>query len=351
MSATTSHKLRNALIGGGLTVGVVVLVFGFLIPKVADYSAVATTISKMDPRVFTLLVGATVLTIVTFWLINVASLPGLRFWPAAYVTQASYAVANTVPGGGPISLGLTYEMMKPYGFGGEDVALMMGVSGIWNIFGKFIVPVLAIVVLVAVGEATKDMATAAIIGVAALVVALGLMGAILWKESLARKVGNEVGVLTRFLLRPLHRTVHADIGGKFVEFRTQVIGVVRKRWAVLTLAAVANQLAYFIALVVCLRGAGISAHELHWTEIFAAFAFARLASAIPITPGAVGVAETAYIGLLVAAGGPNDKVVAAVLLFRAATYLAPIPVGGILYVFWRRSVARSNAAAAQPKGT
>lgn len=350
-----THRLRNGLIGGALTVAVVVLVFGFLIPKVANYEEVGREISQMDPRVFVMLLIAATLTMVTYWLINMAALPGLRFMPSAEVTQASYAVANTVPAGGPISLGLTYEMLKPFGYGGEDVALMMGVGGIWNIFGKLILPVLSVVVLVIAGQASANMATAAVIGVVTLVLALGVLFLILWRESLARRIGHGVGTVTGFILRPFHKHLGVDLGEKFAAFRAQVIGVVRKRWGWLTLAAVGNQLAYYLALLVCLRGVGISQHQLGWTEVLSAFAFARLASAVPITPGAVGVAETAYIGLLVAAGGPEAEVVAAVLVFRAATYLLPIPVGAALYVVWRRAVSKmkrlgTGPAAAQGTG-
>ncbi len=56
----------------------------------------------------------------------------------------------------------------------------------------------------------------------------------------------------------------------------------------------------------------------------AAFAFTGLATSVPITPGGIGVAEVAYVGLLTHAGGQHAKVGAAVLLFRVLTYLVQI---------------------------
>ena len=53
----------------------------------------------------------------------------------------------------------------------------------------------------------------------------------------------------------------------------------------------------------------------------------RLLSAIPITPGNVGVVELGLTGALVAAGGGRAEVVAAVLVFRVLTYVLPIPLG------------------------
>ncbi len=45
--------------------------------------------------------------------------------------------------------------------------------------------------------------------------------------------------------------------------------------------------------------------------------------------------ELGYIGGLVAAGGDRGLVVAAVLLFRALTYVLPIPIGLVTYAIWR----------------
>ena len=75
------------------------------------------------------------------------------------------------------------------------------------------------------------------------------------------------------------------------------------------------------------------------------FAFARLVSAAPITPGGVGFVELALIGGLYAAGRnhadvPLDvfkiQVTAAALLYRTLTYGIQIPLGGFTYMLWQR---------------
>src|SRR5439155_10832973 len=85
--------------------------------------------------------------------------------------------------------------------------------------------------------------------------------------------------------------------------------------------------------------------EIGWAEIVSVFAFGRLLTALPITPGGLGVVELAYIGGLVLAGrnhttaSPEEfraQVTAGVLLFRALTYGAQIPLGAITYVIYRR---------------
>jgi len=67
------------------------------------------------------------------------------------------------------------------------------------------------------------------------------------------------------------------------------------------------------------------------------FAFARLLTAIPLTPGGVGVVELALIAGLSRGEGDDAEVVAAVLLFRMLTYVLPILLGALSYLYWRRN--------------
>ena len=82
-----------------------------------------------------------------------AAPPGLRLSQAAVLTQTTTSVANTLPGGGAIAIGLTYTILKSWGFTGTDVALYVGVTGIWNIFVKLALPVISLVFLVIAGRA------------------------------------------------------------------------------------------------------------------------------------------------------------------------------------------------------
>jgi uncharacterized protein (TIRG00374 family) len=115
-------------------------------------------------------------------------------------------------------------------------------------------------------------------------------------------------------------------------------------------------------LLVALRHVGVSEDEVSWMKVLEAFAFVRLLSAIPITPGGLGVVElglTAAIGAGLTETGKN-QVAAAVLLFRALTWFAPIPLGVISWLFWRsnetwrhtveerRSVAADDAMSTIP---
>jgi len=57
--------------------------------------------------------------------------------------------------------------------------------------------------------------------------------------------------------------------------------------------------------------------------------------------------EAVLIGGLVAAGGAKPEVVAAVLVYRALTWLLPIPIGVGCYLWWRRQFWATPAQGAQ----
>lgn len=69
-----------------------------------------------------------------------------------------------------------------------------------------------------------------------------------------------------------------------------------------------------------------------------------LITAIPITPGGIGIVEMAYIGLFTAVASDeySDIIAAGVILFRLVQWALPIPIGWTVVYFWRRQVQRGK---------
>ena len=110
-----------------------------------------------------------------------------------------------------------------------------------------------------------------------------------------------------------------------VRFRNQTNALVARRWLFMTLATIVSHLSLYLILLLALRFAGVTAAQASWTQVLAVFAFGRLASAVPFTPGGLGVVEAVYIQGLVLAGGAHAPVVAAVLVFAGAELWHPDP--------------------------
>jgi len=120
-----------------------------------------------------------------------------------------------------------------------------------------------------------------------------------------------------------------------MRFRERALGLLRKRWHVITIATLAGHLTVFLLLVVCLRVTGVSDSEVTGIEAFAAWALVRILGAVPLTPAGVGIVEVGLTGALVAFGAPNAKAVAATLLYRALTVLPTLALGLLAAATWR----------------
>jgi putative heme transporter len=342
------------VVGYLISLAIVVGIFAWAVPKFADYGAVWAAMKTLTPIELWSLVAAMLFNLLTYWLANQAALPGLKLGQSAVLTQTTTSVANTLPAGGAIAVGMTYSILDSWGFSGTDVALYVGVTGIWNIFTKLGLPVISLAVLALQGGLTVTYVTAAIVGIGILAVAVTLLVLVFRSEHLARRVGNGLERLVSAGLRLIRRPPAHGWGDRAVRFRADTIGLVSRRWLRLTVTTVLSHVALFFVLLLSLRHMGVSEQEVSTAEAFAVYAFSRLLSAIPITPGGVGVIDLGYIGGLAAlAPGEHAAVVAAVLMFRLLTYGVQIPIGAVTYVIWRaktswRKPAPAVAATAEP---
>jgi uncharacterized membrane protein YbhN (UPF0104 family) len=66
---------------------------------------------------------------------------------------------------------------------------------------------------------------------------------------------------------------------------------------------------------------------------------------VPITPGALGVAELSYVAGLTAVGVDPAAAAGTVLLFRFLTWFLPIPTGVVTWLLWRHGAAQERTAA------
>jgi uncharacterized membrane protein YbhN (UPF0104 family) len=315
---------------------IVVAIFAFAIPRFADYGDVWAAIKTLTPIETLSLTAATVFNLFTYWMANQAALPGLRLSQSAVVTQTTTSVANTLPAGGAIAVGVTYAVLGSWGFTAGEATLYVGVTGIWNIFTKLALPVIALALLVVTGHVYPALVGAAAVGIAVLGVAVVLLVLVFRSKAMARRVGEFVGRVISAILKPFRKGPIVGLGDRAVKFRKETIVLVSRRWIRLTWTTLLSHLALFFVLLLSLRSMGVSEQEVPAVEIFAVFAFSRLLSSVPITPGGVGVIDLGYIGGL-SAFYPDEKaaIVAGVLIFRVLTYGVQIPIGAFTYFIWR----------------
>jgi putative heme transporter len=338
VGVTPANRRRLGHIArGALSVAVVVGIFVGVLPRIADLDKVWGIIRSVTWREDVLLVLVAAWNIVTYWPVVVAGMPGLTYRQAVLVNQSSTSVAMTLPAGGAIAVGLSYAMYTSWGFKKRDFVRSAVVTGIVNMLVKFVLPVVAVLILAARGEPSDWVVPAALVGLILLTAAVVAFALILWRARFAREIGSALGAAASWVLRRLGKAAVPDWDEVAVRFRRQTIELLRRRGAFLIGATIVSQLSVYVVLLVTLRVVGIPQGDVGWAQALAVFAIVRLASSFPILPGNVGLAELGYIGGLVLVGGDRTAVVAAVLLFRFLTFYAQIPIGAITYILWRRS--------------
>jgi uncharacterized membrane protein YbhN (UPF0104 family) len=337
MPAARPRSQLRRVVQTAVSFGLVVAIFVFVLPQIADFGEVWAEIRAMTWQESMGLAVAAAWNLATYWFLWVAVLPGLTVSQAAVSTEASTAVANTVPGGSYLAVALNYSMIHSWGFRRSVVTLGLLISGVWNNFAKLALPVLALAALAIQGEAGGGRVLSAALGVLALVGAIVTFAMVLRTDRAAARVGLVAARVATAPLRLIRRPAPTGWDIAVCRFREKTIHLLRTRWWSISLATIVGHLSLYLVLLATLRNIGVSEDEVGWAEVLAVFAFTRLVTAIPLTPGGLGVVELALTSGLVAAGGNREEVVAAVLIYRFLTYVLPIPLGVLSYVFWRRN--------------
>jgi uncharacterized protein (TIRG00374 family) len=323
---------------------VVVVIFVVFLPQVVDYADVWAAIRAMTWLEVLTLALLSVANQATYVLVEMSARPGLSYRQAMKITQTSTAVANTLPGGAALGAGLQTAMYLSYGFLPKDIAISLTLTGAWNTFVKLAMPIVALLLLALSGGVGGGLVTSAMVGLVVLIGTMVIVAIILRSERGAIVIGRGFGSLLSWMAPLTRRSPRGDWGAIVADFRHRTITLLRTCWVQLTAATILSHVTLYVVLLVTLRHVGVSNAVVTWQEVLAAFSFVRLLSAIPITPGGVGVVELGLTATLVAAGGGEAEVVAAVLVFRLLTFVLPIPVGAVSYFLWQHEVARRKPA-------
>ena len=183
------------------------------------------------------------------------------------------------------------------------------------------------------------------VGLAILVVGIGLFVLVMRSAPLALKVGH----LGNALVKPLRPRISAlkdlDLVGPITKFRADMYDLLKRRWALITLAQLGVIMTQFLILYVALRGVqGWDEPGTSMLAAFGAFATSQIMLMVPITPGGLGTVDALMISLLQSVGVSAGDATAADLVWRAASYVPQIIIGIIALISWFRTAGRTYAA-------
>ncbi|MCZ6461224.1 MAG: flippase-like domain-containing protein, partial [Actinobacteria bacterium] len=229
-----------------------------------------------------------------------------------------------------------FGMLSSYGFGAAPSTAAIGITGVWNTLITLALPVLALIGLLIIGEVNATATLVTVLGAVAIGVGIGLFVLILRNEDSARRVGSWADRVVGWGAGLIGKDGDFGIDQALVDFRGSIVGVVADRWALITSTNLLQQLTQFSVLFVAILAIQGGSGDVNLAEAFAAFAFARLATFIPIPPGGLGTTDAILTGALTTFGMANGDALAAVLIWRAATYFPQVFIGIGTFLYWRR---------------
>ncbi len=315
----------------GLGAAVVLLVWGLPHFAKTSWSAVFAVLGTVPWTRAVLFQGLMLVGLWCYTFTFTGSLPGLSHARALIINLCGSSVSNLLPGGGAVGLAATYTIARSWGFDRRAISTSAIVTGVWNVLARIALPVIAIIVLwwgnTGLPPALSDAAVAAGLTGAAVI---GLFVAVIASERAAQLVGRGVDrVVGPLARRRGDRTL--AVHDLVTDLRSRISDIVRHGWASMTLGMVGFFGFYFLLFLSVTRTTGV---HTHLGTLFGAFAIGRVLTAVGVTPGGVGVTETATAAALVAWGADPAAATAAVVLFSVFTHVMEVPLGGIGWLAW-----------------
>lgn len=347
-SRRTSDR-RRRILASILSTAVVVFVFAGLLPQFADLREVwdiLLGIDLLDGAAMLALALAAVIVYSTMYAVAIQDLsPG----HALAIHSMATAVANTVPAGGAVGLGVWLASCQRLGLTVGSTSLGLILVGIWDFVSRLAVPAFVALGARLLGiDETMDLGVLVSISVG-MVAVIVVVWEVLRSDRWASRAGR-LAEAARGRLPERWRWGPPDLPGRLVELRHEASGTVSSGWWKLTLAMSAVHVLRLVVLLMALRAVGLTPDDVPFSSVILAYALMQLVIAIPITPGGAGLAELSLTAVITAgAGGLGEPVVAAVLVFRMLVWFLPVVMGGIAWVWWRWT--GRSAASPEPMGS
>jgi uncharacterized protein (TIRG00374 family) len=274
-----------------------------------------------------------------------ASLPGLTTRRALMLSLSGSAVANLLPLGGAAGVGLNYAMSRSWGFSRKSFAAYTVTTNVVDVAAKLAVVAAASAILLVGGDAAL-LHGGATTALEALLV-LPVVAAVLLHQPSAARLGGALDRVAGVVARVIRRPLRLGLQERLPHLTAATVNLIQRRWGRLALGTVSYAGLQVLLLWACMHAAGL---DLDLVSLAGAYAVDRLLTLLPLTPGGLGLVEGGMAAALTALGAASEPAVLGVVLYRAFTYLAEIPVGGLTAVVWtlrRRHSDRSLTEAPQ----
>lgn len=328
MTAGETPTLTRRLLRSGLTMATLGLGIHLLLPQLAGLRATGTAIARTSWWLPVVVIGLEAVSLGAYGQLLVTLLrrsgepTDVRF--VQRTVLVGNAVGRALPGGTGAAFAIVLTGFRSRGLDPVRTGTAMWGAGMLSSAVLATLLPLGVVLGLIGGHLGR-------VGVSAVVAALGiLLAAVLLPaalhdpDALADRVRR---VVTGVARGPLRRRLDPDaIADGARRGAVSIRDLTRDRHTLRIAVgwAAANWLldVAVVAVLALTVGSGTPL-----SAVLIAYVIAQIVAAVPLTPGGVGIVETAMVGALVASGTPAAAATATVLGWRLISHWLPIPVG------------------------
>lgn len=326
--ATSRWKqpLRSA---AGLVVGGVAIYL--LLPSLMAVFGSWRSLAHLDWPYVALALAGEAASLVCLWQLNRIALHTREWFPVVTSQLAGNAVGRVLPGGGATATAFSASMLRKAGIATGEAWAALTASSVLQVGTALALPALALPAILAGAPVAHDLAGAAYIGAAALVVLVAAGIAAFSSDTPLTLAGRAAQGLLNATVR--RRDPVADVPQRLLALRDFVRTTIGRRWQAALLAAAGSTGFDYLVLLAALSAVGADPRP---SLVVLAYAAAKLLALVPLTPGGIGFVEAGLVGMLALAGVSGGDAVTATLLYRIVAFWLPLPAGAVAYVLFRR---------------
>ncbi len=317
------------VVGLALEVFTIALAVYLLLPRIAGFNEVGHAIARGSWIAIVLLVAFETASLLAYGELVRVVLRSMGEERASAgliqrTTVVGTSLGRTLPGGTTTALAVVVNRLRRAGLDPTKSTAALATSGLLSSFVLALLLIPAVVLAIAGGQDGS-------IALGASLAAVGMVGFVVALVPAAHRPEAVGDVVERVLRRLVPRTFwhHIDpvLAARAAEHAVRGVRDLLRNPRALCIGlgfAAANWLFDIAALTAVAVTVG---RGTPLTAILLAYIIGQLAAAIPLTPGGVGILESAMIGSLVAAGAPVAAATATVLGWRLFSYWLPVLAG------------------------
>lgn len=322
---STKSAAQRTLRGTIKTIVFLAVFIYFGIPAITNARDAIDRLTTVDPLLLLLGLVLQLLSLVGYSQLTKAALPrrSVRLSVLLRIQLTTRAITNVVPGGSAAGSAMGYRMLTLAGVRGADAGFALVTAALGSALVLNAILWLTLLISIPAAGFRPIYVSMALIGVLVIGMFASVVYALMRGERHAERFVRAVARKVRFL----DEEKLAGLVNRLAERLRELVDdpeLLRH----LAIWATSSWLLDAASLWVFLRAFGV---EVRVDSLLVSFCVANISTAIPITPGGLGVLDATLVAML-ALFGYGDAAGLAVPMYRLAQYWLPIPLGALAYV-------------------